>query len=181
MSKQIYRIESYTFSTTDALLFDANVWLYIYGQQGELSPQIKNKYLLALRRIRSAKIPIFIDVLVLSEFINASARFFYNRLPAPTKPVEFKAFRNSADFKPIDERIAKLSRRILEKSQRIESNFESVDIGTILRDYQAGEVDFNDLILAEMCRTRNLKLVTHDADFKEENVAILTANPKLLS
>ncbi|MBD1831462.1 hypothetical protein H6F61_01895 [Cyanobacteria bacterium FACHB-472] len=120
-------------------------------------------------------------MLVISEFINASARFFYNRLPAPTKPAEFKAFRNSPDFKPIAERIAKLSRRILEKSQRIESNFESVDLVIILRDYQAGEVDFNNRILAEMCRARNLKLVTHDADFQEENVAILTANPKLLS
>lgn len=181
MCSQVYRIESYTFSSTDAVLFDANIWLYIYGPQGDISPRFKATYSLALRRIRSAKIPIFIDVLVLSEFINASARFFYNRLPAPTKPAEFKAFRNSADFKPIAERIAKLSRRILQKSQRIESNFESVDLVTILRDYQAGEVDFNDRILAEMCRARNLKLVTHDADFQEEDVAILTANPRLLS
>lgn len=181
MSRQVYRIESYTFSNADALLFDANIWLYIYGPQGDLHPGFKTIYTLALRQIRGAKIPIYIDVLVLSEFINAYARFFYNKLPQATKPAEFKIFRSSAEFKPIAQRIAKFSRRILAKCDRIESNFESVDMGALLGDYAAGDADFNDRMLAQLCRARNLKLVTHDADFKASDVTILTANPKLLN
>lgn len=123
MSKQVYSIESYTFSETDALLFDANIWLYIYGPQRQLYPRISKKYTLALRRIRRAKIMIFIDVLVLSEFINAYSRFVYNDLSIATKPAEFKTFRNSEDFKAIAKGIAKYSQRILEKTERTESGF----------------------------------------------------------
>lgn len=129
MSRQVYRIDSYTFSETDALLFDANIWLYIYGPQRQLYPRITSKYTLGLRRIRSTKSRIFIDVLVLSEFINAYSRFVYNDLPATTKPAEFKTFRNSADFKAIAKDIAKSSRKILGKCERIESGFESVNLG----------------------------------------------------
>ena len=180
MSKQVYRIDSYRFSSTDVLLFDANIWLYLYSPQGERYPQIRNAYNVAFRRIRSAKSLLFVDVLVLSEFINAYSRFVYNNLPSATKPENFKAFRNSADFKPLAEEIAKYSRRIVEKSERTESGFESADLRAILSDYAGGEKDFNDQILAELCRAKNLKLVTHDADFKGENLTILTANPQLL-
>jgi hypothetical protein len=29
-----YRLAGYTFLPTDRLLFDANVWMYVYGPQG---------------------------------------------------------------------------------------------------------------------------------------------------
>lgn len=180
MSKQVYRIETYTFSQTDAVLFDANVWLLLYSPQGERSPLVKNTYTLALRRLRSVQAQIFTDVLVMSEFINAYARFIYNELPAATKPSNFKRFRQSADFKPIAEKIAKSSRRILEKSERTDSGFESVEMRSLLNEYATGEADFNDRILAELCRAKGWKLVTHDADFEGEDLTILTANTALL-
>lgn len=43
------------------------------------------------------------------------------------------------------------------------------------------EADFNDQILAEICRINNIKLVTHYADFGGYNLTILTANPKLFT
>lgn len=181
MSKQIYRIESYTFNQTDVVLFDANVWMYLYSPQGEQYPKLKAKYESGLRRIRGAKGRIFIDVLVLSEFINAYARFVYNDLPSATKPANFKRFRKSADFKLVAEDIAKYSRRILEKTERTESGFESVDVRSLINEFAAGEVDFNDQMLAELCGANNLKLVTHDVDFEGENLTILTANPKLIA
>lgn len=181
MSNQVYRIDSYIFSSTDAVLFDANIWLYIYGPQGDQYPRYRNTYSLAFRRLRSAKSRLLLDVLVLSEFINANSRFVYNELPAETKPADFKTFRNSADFKPIAEDIAKYALRIIEKSEPTESGFESVNLRAIVRDYAAGETDFNDLILSELCRAKNLKLITHDSDFSGENLTIITANPRLLT
>lgn len=165
----------------DAVLFDANIWLYIYGPQGDSSPWLKATYTLALRRIRSVRGRILLDGFILSEFINAYARFFYNKLSPDTKPPEFKFYRHSQDFKPIAEQIAIKTRRMLSKSERIESGFATVDLEPILNDYQSGGVDFNDRILAELCRANNLKIVTHDADFKGHNLVILTANPNLLS
>lgn len=180
MSNQIYRIETYRFSQTDAVLFDANIWLYIYGPKRERSPRLRDTYTLALRRIRSAKGRILLDVLVLSEFINAYSRFVYNELPAAAKPAEFKTFRDSAEFKPVAGAIARKVDKILDKAELTESGFESANLRAIVREYAAGESDFNDLILSELGKVRGLKLVTHDADFKGKNLTILTANPKLM-
>ncbi|MFB2974510.1 type II toxin-antitoxin system VapC family toxin [Aerosakkonema sp. BLCC-F183] len=180
-NNQIYNINDYSFSQMDAVLFDANIWLYIYGRQGERYPRIKATYTLALRRIRSVKGRILVDGFVLAEFINAYARFFYNILPEVNKPAEFKIYRNSAEFKPFAQEIARQSRKILEKCERVDSGFETADWREILRKYAAGESDFNDQILAELCKAKNLKLVTHDADFKGDNLTIITANPKLLN
>jgi predicted nucleic acid-binding protein len=181
MSNQVYQIEYYRFSSSDTILFDANIWLYIYGSQGEVWPRLRSTYHLALRKIRGAKVPIFIDLLVLSEFINAYARFVYNDLPPGIKPKDFKTFRCSVEFNPIAAQIAKEARRILKKCERTESGFESADLGGILNSYAGGDVDFNDQILSELCKVKGLKLVTHDADFKGENLTIITANRKLIT
>lgn len=181
MSNQVYQIEYYRFSSSDSILFDTNVWLYIYGPQGESLPGLRSTYHLALRKIRGAKIPIFIDVLVLSEFINAYARFVYNDLPPGIKPQSFKTFRQSNEFNPIASQIAKDTRRILKKCERIDSGFESADLGGILSVYAVGDADFNDQILAELCKAKNLKLVTHDADFKGKDLTVITANSKFFN
>jgi predicted nucleic acid-binding protein len=182
MSNQVYFLENYDFTSSDALLFDANIWLYIYGLSNTRhTERLKRKYEQQFRRIRSLKVPIFLDVLVLSEFINAYSRQFYNRLPEATKPANFKTFRNSEAFQPIAQEIGKYSRRILAKTQRTNIAFESVEMGAIINSYVAANADFNDLMLAELCKANGFKLVTHDADFKGDDLTILTANSKLLS
>lgn len=182
MSNQIYAIETYDFSASDALLFDANIWLYIYGvYKTKSAERLKRKYEKQFRRIRGLKVPIFLDVLVVSEFINAYARQFYNGLPEARKPPDFKTFRNSADFQPIARKIGQRSRTILSKTQRTNIAFETVEMGAIINSYVAANADFNDLMLAELCKANGFKLVTHDADFKGEDLTILTANSKLLS
>jgi predicted nucleic acid-binding protein len=180
MSNLVYPIESYKFSSNDGVLFDANIWMYIYGPPSHISNQYRYAYTLALRRIRGNGCKILLDALVLSEFINAYARFFYNKLPHDHKPSEFKLFRNSPDFKPIAEQIAHRARKILEKTEPAKKRFESEEMGAILSEYAGGEADFNDQILAELCKLNGLKLVTHDADFSCSNLTILTANPRLL-
>lgn len=181
MSNQVYSIETYNFTPSDALLFDTNIWLYIYGPSKTRSPKLlKLKYNRQFGRIRSAQVPIFLDVLVLSEFINAYSRQFYNSLPEATKPADFKTFRKSADFQPIAREIGKYSRRILAKTQRTNIAFESVNMESIIDSYVAANADFNDLMLAELCKANDLKLVTHDADFKGDDLTIITANPRLL-
>lgn len=65
-------------------------------------------------------------------------------------------------------------------SLRSDSLFKSVDIRALLTEYEAGDSDFNDLMLAETCKAKGLLLITHDADFKGKDVAILTANKNLL-
>jgi hypothetical protein len=42
-------------------------------------------------------------------------------------------------------------------------------------------VDFNDLYFAELMRSHNIAIVTHDSDFKFEDVPIITCNSTLLA
>ena len=48
-----------------------------------------------------------------------------------------------------------------------------------LDEFTAGEMDFNDIIIRNVCSSNNLILVTDDGDFKNcSNITILTANYK---
>jgi len=162
------------------VLFDANVWLYIYDPTGNRDQRLQSTYTLALRRIRSVRGRIFLDVLVLSEFINTFSRFIYNELPQVRKPANFKTFRDSARFKPVAAKIARKAEKILDKCELTESGLTSVNLRGIVREYAAGESDFNDQMLAELCKAKELILVTHDTDFSGDNLTILTANRRLL-
>ncbi|MBC6420762.1 MAG: PIN domain-containing protein [Hormoscilla sp. SP12CHS1] len=177
MTNQVYRINDYQFSATNSVLFDANVWLYIYGPTGNRDQRLQSTYTLALRRIRSVRGRIFLDVLVLSEFINA---FIYNELPQVRKPANFKTFRDSDRFKPVAAKIARKADKILDKCELTESGLTSVNLRGMVREYAAGEYDFNDQMLAELCKAKELILVTHDTDFSGDNLTILTANRRLL-
>jgi len=55
-----------------------------------------------------------------------------------------------------------------------------LDLNQSLIDFQTGGIDFNDALLVDICKKRNLKLMTNDSDFQDVGIEILTTNPKLL-
>jgi predicted nucleic acid-binding protein len=180
MNNKTISIESYTFSESDELLVDANIWLSVYGPQAKPNTWRTKLYSNAIKRIIMAKGTIFVDVLIISEFINRYSRFEFKLKRPNANPNEFKNFRISPDFKLVAEAIADDVRRILKQSRRLGSGFESLDIDAFLKNYEKECADFNDMVLAEICRAHELKLITHDADFKTWGITILTANPSLL-
>lgn len=179
MTAETVDIRSYIFSRDDRLLLDANIWLYIYGPVA-YSGWFTDVYSTALRKMRTCGSEIFLDVLVFSEFINAFARLEYNQMEPSKKPKDFKEFRRSAAFKPVAEEIAVNAKKISSMALRSDSLFKTMDIRALLTEYEAGDSDFNDLMLAETCKSKGLALITHDADFKGKDLAILTANKNLL-
>ena len=64
---------------------------------------------------------------------------------------------------------------------RTGSGFASVDIASLIDEYEKGESDFNDQMLTELCKSRGLTFVTDDGDFKGLGLSLITANKKLLS
>jgi predicted nucleic acid-binding protein len=130
----------------------------------------------------TAQSRIFIDVLIVSEFINAYARLKYNILRSKSAaPADFKQFRRSAVFKPIAKDIAGDVRQILKHCMRVESGFSTLNIQALITEYEQGDSDFNDQVLADLCRSKGLKLVTDDGDFGAQGLALVTANRRLLS
>lgn len=66
-------IQSYVFTSSDKLLLDANILLFIYGPQSSVNPNV-DVYSEALKKILNSHCQVYVDVLVISEFINRYAR-----------------------------------------------------------------------------------------------------------
>lgn len=180
MSKSV-DIIGYPFSAADKLLFDANIWLYIYGPQGNPNDPKISTYSRAFNNAIKANSHLLVDVLIVSEFINRFARMeYYIYYPTKAPRPEFKQYRNSPAFIPVAKAIIDALRKILKYASRIDNNFSGVDIDALMNEYENGGHDFNDQILIRLCQSHNLKLVTHDSDFKGKNVDILTSNPMIL-
>lgn len=175
-----YKVDRYPYSEKDKLFFDANIWLFLYGPQ-DLKDWRIPVYSKALHHILSAKGKVFIDVLVFSEIINRYARIEFELNKTLGGSTNFKTFRNSSKFNKVAKDIVDACRRILKNCERTQSDFKGVDIDSLLNDFQAGQHDFNDPMLAEICKLQGLKLVTHDGDFKDRGLTVLTANKRLLS
>lgn len=176
MTPRALSVRDYDFQPEDELFLDANIWLFLYGSQNPGNARM-DVYSSAFRRILEARSRIYVDVLIVSEFINAYARLQW-RIRAPDS--RFKAFRNSPDFREVAREIADNVKRVLSHCSRIESRFDTLDAGDLMDEYAQGGADFNDQVIRNLCRSRNLKLITDDRDFNGQGISILTANRRLL-
>ncbi|MDQ1276861.1 MAG: hypothetical protein QG610_2439 [Euryarchaeota archaeon] len=172
----IHSIETYDFPSEKNYFFDTNIWLYIYGPIG-WPDQKSDIYSKALREIRNSNGTIYINCMVISEFINAFSRIEFKQ---QTTHSRFKDFRNSISFRPVAEDITSNVKKILRNTLACDPDLKVIDLPEIMSFFEQGKYDFNDLVFAEICRSRGMIFVTHDKDFSELGVEILTANEKLL-
>lgn len=177
MSNNLTDLRTHKFKKGDKILVDTNVWMFIYG------PLVKadwrtTAYSNSIRDMRTYNCNIYVDTTILSEFINAFARYEYNLVPASARP-EFKKFRNSAAFEPIANEISININKILKITKRCETPFHDMDVPSIIGDFSKGKFDYNDLVLEDLCKIKGLTLLTHDGDFSGKGINILTANNKL--
>lgn len=175
-------ITRYRFQPDEQLLLDANVWLSILGPRGPSSWDART-YSKAFGQMLTEGSSLFVDATVLCEFVNAYVRIEQGMLrnANPSVPAKFKSFRQSSHFLPVAIAVADDTRRLLSFCRKIETGFPQVDVLDIMDTFKRGRQDFNDLLLVELCRARNLKFVTNDRDFKGLGIPILTANRQLLS
>ena len=180
MTHKVLDITTYKFTAKDRLFLDTNIWLYNYCESCSVSPSYRpevDSYSQALQDIHEKKSRIHIDVLVVSEFINRYARLKWKQ---EALNMTFKEFRNSKHFKPIAAEIALMVKQIMKEANKIESRFNRVKIDDMLNVYGTGETDFNDQVIAWLCKREGLTLITNDSDFKGQEISILTANQRLL-
>ncbi len=172
----IHSTATYDFPSEKGYFFDTNIWLYIYGPIG-WPDQKSAVYSRVLREIRDSNGTIYINCMIISEFINAFSRIEFKQ---QTTYSRFKEFRNSLSFRPVAEDIASNVKKILRNTLTCDPELKVIDLPEIMSFFEQGKYDFNDLVFAEICRDKGLVFVTHDKDFSELGVEILTANEKLL-
>lgn len=174
MSGNAVAVRDYIFKPEDRLLLDANILLFLHGPSSPKDLRVKD-YSRAYKRMLAANSQIYVDVLVVSEFVNRYARIKCgsNR--------NFKGFRQSKAFEPVAGAIADAMRRILKHCKRTRNGFEALQINPLLDEYAQGKSDFNDQVIASICKRERLKLVTDDSDFSGKGIRVLTANRNLLN
>lgn len=180
---QVIDISTYNFARADRLFLDANFWLFMYGSRAPKNEQKLKKYSRAFEEMARAGSLIFIDVLVVSEFVNRYARNEHKLMlrNERTKKKNFKKFRQSKEFAAVAKEIADIVKLTLGRCRRVGSGFESLDENTLMDEYAAGKSDFNDQVISSICAREKLKLVTDDGDFRHGEITVLTANEKMLN
>ncbi|RKU30229.1 hypothetical protein C6497_04510 [Candidatus Poribacteria bacterium] len=177
MISNISPVSQYVFTTNEKFFFDANIWLFLFGPQTP-KKNLVDIYSKAFSEIVKVDGQIYIDVLVLSEYINRHAKLEYEL--ADNQSDSFKTFRDSTYFESIAKGISVAVKIITDYCTMIDSGYDTVSITNLMDDYVNGGTDFNDQIISEICRNNGFTLVTHDGDFKSQDIPILTANYKLL-
>lgn len=169
---------THVFSVFDKLLPDANIWIYLNGPASDPTKWAVQTYSAILGDILNAGAEVFLDVLVLSEFINRFARMEMNRLQPAQR--DFKAFRQSAAFTAVAKSIEQQTSQILSICQPLDHPFSEWNHGQMLTDFGLGGADWNDPLLVENCRKHGISPLTNDGDFTEGGIHVFTANGKLI-
>ena len=177
MKYKAAEVRNYNFTPQHKLFLDANIWLYLYAPHKPGDPSVQT-YSNVFNCILKAQSQIYIDVLVVSEFINTYARKKWRLVAPHLNP--FKVFRNSRHFKPVAKAIAAEVKQIMKHCSRIESGFATLAIEDLLDDYAIGNFDFNDQVITQLCKSNGLTLITDDGDFETQEIPVLTANRDLL-
>ncbi len=170
-------VHHHNFTSKDKLFLDANIWLYLFSPR-EPGDRWKQIYSQVFERILKANSRIYVDVLVVSEFINAYARTKWRAIAPHIR--SFKDFRSTTSFKPVAEDITAGVKQIVSHCTRIESGFTTLSMNNLLDDYITGDYDFNDQVITDICKNNGFTLITNDSDFKTQQIPILTANQSLL-
>jgi hypothetical protein len=183
MKNRAYDLSKWSFTKEDKVLPDANFWINVFGPApavGQRGRRIQD-YSRGLQVMLQGKVPLFIDVLILSEFVNTLARLEFNANYRSTYgPTGFKQFRNSPDFLPTARMIASQCRKILRHCKRLDHAFSEWDVPQLLAEFENGGEDFNDQLIIEISKKHSLILLTDDGDMTTGGLTILTTNPRLL-
>lgn len=161
------------------VFFDANVYLYIFWPVGN-----KQKTILYSRLFSNClqkKIPLAIDFIVLSEVINRAFRIEYekflkkNNVSADNMP--FKQYRNSLDGQQTQNDIYAIVKKSLENFTVCGKEFSKNDLLSFM---SVDALDFNDKGISNLCSTNGFVLATDDQDFSSQDIAIISANQRIV-
>ncbi len=179
MKNKVYDLSSYSFSSDEQVLVDTNIWLYLFPAPGNPPYNFAQQYSTAFTKLVSAKAQPVLDPMVLSEYLNRYIRIEWEGYYR-SHYRKFKEFRNSTDFSTIVSAAEIFAKKILSCCRIHSIAASELDLNQALTDFSTGGVDFNDGLLIDICKKRNLTLMTNDSDFQEGGIKVLTTNPKLL-
>ena len=154
------------------ILVDTNIWIYLYGfsffrTMNKKNKELQKQYKKALESLKIHSNQFFINLSIISEFINICLRESYKEYNRTlSKDIAFKAYRKTEDYKNIYNEIKEILNKQIFEKYSIQIISSKVNKKTIFDLLQNSDSDFNDLIITNDCIRYKLYLLTHDTDFK---------------
>lgn len=171
--RQGYSLQNRTF------FFDTNVWISIDG--GDPRPKFA-AYSNFYGEILRSESKIVINDYVVGDFFNRSCKTIY-KLSFDDDP-EFKKFKRrrveDADFRLQIETVRDTCLNMLDDCLYERAPLEPSLYCSLVDEAAQGIMDLTDLVIREHCRQHGYVLVTHDRDYFNCDLEIVTTNQKLL-
>ncbi len=179
MAPRVERISTHRFRARDRLILDTNIWIYVENP-GDPRDRRTAIYSQALKAIRQAGSRIYIHEIILSELVNVLTHQEFHRAGLDRKKWDLRKFQKSAQFQAAAVGIANLLRGIIDRCEVAHVKIAKPQLANILQKFATSRCHVNDLLIAEVCRSGDFTLVTHDAGFCDQRFRLLTENEKLL-
>ena len=116
----------------------------------------------------------------MSELVNVLTHQEFHRASLDRKKWDLRKFQKSAQFQAAAVGIANLLRGIIDRCEVAHVKIAKPQLANILQKFATSRCHVNDLLIAEVCRSGDFTLVTHDAGFCDQRFRLLTENEKLL-
>lgn len=171
----IYDIKEYNPSSMDSYLFDNNIWMFLFCPIGNTSLKKQKVYSNFLQAVTTCRATIFVTSMILSEFANACLRLDCElwKKDVQNYGKDYKRdYRKSEHYKMMVKTIISSIKTILKIAKQIPDDFNSINIENILISFE--KRDFNDSYYIELCKSKSLKMVTDDRDFRDKELTGLT-------
>lgn len=163
-------------SIKNKLIFDTNVWLSIYGITANNTNQQTRIYSNFYKKALENKSKIYLLGTIASEYINRSIKMRYY---ADNTVNESLKIHQQAMYPQWIETISDEVSYLVNDCERLDDGFSLSNPEEMCRSCIGKEIDYNDLIISEVCKNNNISLVTDDKDFSCEEIEIITRNRKL--
>lgn len=159
------------FNSTDKVLVDANVLMYVYCPLNSRGYEtFISHYTDTLQKIADAKASVFVNSLIVSEFINRWLRLDFGK----SGLANFKKdYRSSDRYKKTIKAILRELNKFYQQCsvQHLDDGFSSVNVQSSY--IQFPESDFNDIIIAENAKLNGCQVLTQDGDFAQYGVNVI--------
>ncbi len=156
------------------LMFDANVWLSIGGPFPD-KPKRVAAYSAVYKRALESGAEIFIPQIVAGEFLNRAV-VMLARADGHDGRGKIHA---AANYGAWIKEACDLLHAILGDHTRLPDGFDALEMEPCYAAAEAGGLEFHDILIASLCRRNGLTLVTDDADYKGQDIPIITWNQQL--
>lgn len=157
-------------------LFDTNVWVYLQGPLQDYLSGPARSYSAFMGKVLEAGGSLFLPQIVLAEFGNVALNILARA--SGWQPGGAKIHQH-ADYHKWAVDVCDSIHAVGSDCDLIDDGFAELDLAGLVAKIERSTLDLNDHLISDICRRRELTLVTHDRDFANSDVPIVTANRRL--